>query len=133
MQEIATLSTKLASIESELIDVGLIEVSHANDFLLGHRLAKAESELAQLKEKEDSVLLPMDAAWVLTCATLVFLMQLGFAQLEVRQRPLGVCAQTYGSTRGARTRCETCDACVSTMSLAPRPLLRSRVCAAPRT
>ena len=32
--------------------------------------------------KTDGILLPMDASWVLTCATLVFLMQLGFAQLE---------------------------------------------------
>ena len=92
MRNIASLSVRLTSFESELVHVGLIEESHANDFQLGHRLHKAESELAELKETEDSRnLLPMDASWVLTCATLVFLMQLGFAQLEVRQRPLGVC------------------------------------------
>ena len=84
MYEVANLSTRVASFESELIEGGLIEVSHESDFLLGHRLSKAESELAVLKERGDTSLLPMDASWVLTCATLVFLMQLGFAQLEVR-------------------------------------------------
>ena len=95
MGELSSLSSQLSFFENQLIHVGLIEANHANNYLLGHRLAKAESELAQLKENEEKNLLPMDASWVLTCATLVFLMQLGFAQLEVRQRPLGVCPNLW--------------------------------------
>ena len=96
LYKIANLSTRVATFEYDLIQGGLIEVSHESDFLLGHRLAAAESELEKLKDQEATTLLPMDASWVLTCATLVFMMQLGFAQLEVRQRPLSACAQTCG-------------------------------------
>ena len=38
-------------------------------------------DLASMGAAEE-LLMPMNASWVLTCATLVFLMQLGFAQLE---------------------------------------------------
>ena len=65
------------------------------DSLLGHRLRTVEQSIKQLKMAETAVLLPMDASWVLTCATLVFLMQLGFAQLESGMcRPKNVVA-TY--------------------------------------
>ena len=82
--QVTKLATKIATLEEQLIDVGVIEEHAANELLLGHRLAKAEQQIQTMQDKEEDVLLPMDAAWVLTCATLVFLMQLGFAQLEVR-------------------------------------------------
>ena len=84
--QVTKLATKIATLEEQLIDVGVIEEQKASELLLGHRLAKAEEQIASIQDEKEDVLLPMDAAWVLTCATLVFLMQLGFAQLEVNCR-----------------------------------------------
>ena len=44
--------------------------------------AELLARIELLEKATESVALPMDASWTLTCATLVFLMQLGFAQLE---------------------------------------------------
>jgi hypothetical protein len=61
----------------------------------GHKLDLAQDELLSLSQATTGILLPMDASWILTCATLVFLMQLGFAQLEAGLvRPKNVVA-TY--------------------------------------
>ena len=54
----------------------------ASQDTIGHQLELAQAALIDLTSKKNGVLMPMDASWVLTCATLVFLMQLGFAQLE---------------------------------------------------
>lgn len=48
----------------------------------GHALTLEENALIDLTSATKGVLLPMDASWVITSATLVFFMQLGFAQLE---------------------------------------------------
>ena len=93
--DVEVLGEKVAEMENKLIDRGLISDSDAKELLLGHRLARAEQKLDALFGKQTEVLLPMDAAWVLSCATLVFLMQLGFAQLESGMcRPKNVIA-TY--------------------------------------
>jgi len=62
--------------------VDLLEGRLESETILGHNLDLAQNSLLDLMGKTDGILLPMDASWVLTCATLVFLMQLGFAQLE---------------------------------------------------
>ena len=62
--------------------LGRVDEGSAREYLIGHRLEVAEEKLAVIEGEQSSVLLPMDAAWVISCATLVFLMQLGFAQLE---------------------------------------------------
>ena len=93
--DLETLGNKVVEIEAKLIDRGLINDEDAEDFLIGHRLSRTEQKLDALLGEQDEILLPMDAAWVLSCATLVFLMQLGFAQLESGMcRPKNVIA-TY--------------------------------------
>jgi len=62
---------RLSDIEDYLQQAGIIKDTGAM-LVAGHAL---DNELK-------TVLAPMDMAWVIGCATLVFLMQLGFAQLE---------------------------------------------------
>ena len=91
---VLNMQNKIATLEDSLLAAGIADGGDSQSFI-GHRLALVEQEVSELHEVETNVLLPMDAAWVISCATLVFLMQLGFAQLEAGMcRPKNVIA-TY--------------------------------------
>lgn len=87
---------KLEDIIQRLVS---LEGSLERSSVLGHELQIAEDQLVDLESHTKGVMLPMDASWVLTCATLVFLMQLGFAQVG---RP------------ARRTACPSCHRCTPT-------------------
>ena len=88
VESVSATRQRLALLELRILQAGIIDVQDDPRFgvLLGHRLDQAELAINEVGGELDTVLLPMDAAWVLSCATLVFLMQLGFAQLEA-----GIC------------------------------------------
>jgi hypothetical protein len=97
LDDVADLQGRFVTLESKLIDVGVITQADEQSHLWGHRLKAAEERLMELAGTQEGVLLPMDAAWVLSCATLVFLMQLGFAQLEVTCNPRRACTSVPAS------------------------------------
>ena len=88
VSQISETRQRLAQLELRILQAGIIDVQEDPRFgiLLGHRLDQAELAINEVGGNLDTVLLPMDTAWVLSCATLVFLMQLGFALLEA-----GIC------------------------------------------
>jgi Amt family ammonium transporter len=96
---LSEVESSAQQVHSRLDRAGIADPSSVSDpsqrTEIGHRLELAEKKLQDMEMNHNAVLLPMDAAWVLSCATLVFLMQLGFAQLEAGMcRPKNVVA-TY--------------------------------------
>lgn len=56
---LAQLNARVAQLEGRL----------SSDDTIGHQLDLAEARLRDLTQKHEGVLMPMDASWVLTCAS----------------------------------------------------------------
>ena len=109
--ELVETQQRLGDLEERLLHAGIVDEKTNPHYgiLLGHRLERAEEAIAAIQGTQEGVLLPMDAAWVLSCATLVFLMQLGFAQLEV-----GMCRPKMSSQHTLRML-QICDGSLATL------------------